>query len=784
MQKSSSVPVYSPSNMGEGIIRFGDYPIKGVITRSLGKKTLGFKWLNLLNLCYAIITTVSLLWWRTFLTGSDAWDTMKELRHSYEEADGSAHIFENRKSQLDKFKEISSSQCFLNPISTVADSNMPFNKEIMYRSPKTKSRNPATEQSSLESRNKRGRNFLDLSHNSSIIARKPKNRRESEDEEFAEEIAAAKMEIDQGASGTANSDKGKDSPTSEIWDEVDQLSINLSDSMRDLTQGQRSTPVGSKAESTEASLNDTVVEPPPHLAPLLAAAMQRQLIAELESEMTVESAVIMAPTPSQRQTLSPFEEQQSFIPFTDTEQSTSRGKISETKKRGDTLMGTNFRFVAFQGTPVARSLHYRTTTSAITGRKRPNESRMDYIQVKREREANYPIKMAIFSSEYHERADQLTQGDLKLISSYLELEMASYQRNEPQANQTLFSSDTRVQAGMMIVDCKDEYSAKWLKVAIDSMPTQAPDLLGRSITLRCLKVLAAKPFKTFLLISTNTMDSWDTTLSKMSNLGYATDGWVHLNTRMDRHVNHIFMDTGETYRKLSGSSRQQVHKSPMNAWTLTLKWLRGEDETGMQKMKLIAKICLTLFNFKAQAARMQSRCGRSKKTLSRTRSIMQRRLEKSLSTRRSHFTSSAATELNQRARKIKFSCSFSTTSVPIKILPCHSRTLLHNLSKSRLNYNNLAKLMIRLRNCENHSLYSYLNSNPFLEILNFVKTAETLRKGENTNEIKKKNKNGTKCLLISNFIGLFESNFDINIPKQHQHNLIKKEGARPKCRLK
>lgn len=269
-----------------------------------------------------------------------------------------------------------------------------------------------------------------------------------------------------------------------------------------------------------------------------------------------------------------------------------------------------------------------STSRNIIGRKRPlGRRQMDAAQAKRDREFNFPVKMAILSSKYHSEAEQLTLDDMKALSRYLEIELENFRKTEQQIA-VEFSSDTRVQAGMVIIDCKDIGSAKWLKVAVDAIPDQAQGLLGRNIGLKCTKISTAKQHKTFLLVNTNNLDSWDMTVEKMANLGYDTLRWVHLNTRLDRYTTNIFMDTGDTYKKLLGNSRQVVHKSPMNAYTITLKWLRGEDETGNTHLDYFHLTKFYPLYFKASAVLKHSKCRNSRRTRQRTKLTMQPRCSK------------------------------------------------------------------------------------------------------------------------------------------------------------
>lgn len=212
---------------------------------------------------------------------------------------------------------------------------------------------------------------------------------------------------------------------------------------------------------------------------------------------------------------------------------------------------------------------------------------------KREREENFPFKMAIFSTKYHAAVETLSLDTLRRITAYLASELEKFvgglPKNDALSKVPGFSQDTRLYAGMVIIDCQDEFAAKWLKLVIGNMKNLSPDSLGGADDVKCVKIQAARPYKTFLVINTCYGDSWDMTVAKLQIQGYDTDQWVWLHSKAERSGanSFIFLDRGETFKKLSGATRQAVYKGNFNAWSITIKWLRGEDESGEHPSRFI-----------------------------------------------------------------------------------------------------------------------------------------------------------------------------------------------------
>lgn len=537
---------------------------------------------------------------------------------------------------------------------------MPNNKEVFYSETKAvaQSRSKKNSDKGIDAPVKRSRrNRSDNSLDESLVKQPTKNLKDStfssvhgmsgkdSGEDALPNVSSPSsddMEIDQ-----APLDNQAPTPITvenqENWDQIDreieisaEINGDVSDQLNGIHSSKRSTPKNSDG-SHSSSLNDTAVEPPPEFNRELVERRNKQLLEELEDfnnnlerfpsisshvsaikreqakERTIESGKYNSSSLGEKVNLP--------TSTLTADQEASTGKLRPFGKRGFTFISiflvlVNYSGAQDQGNPTQRSQPpaIGLYNSGSLNRKRAgtmNEAEKARI----EREAQFPYKMGVFVNTYHTDATQITNEDMRIICRYLEMSVSNYERHRGNTGhpEIRFSPITRIQAGMLVINCETQDAAKWLRFTIiNGDGNEIGGLLGEGKKLCCETMEKARPHKTFIAISTDTADDWTVACNKLQGGGFSTASWHLLNTRVDsRSISWIFMDLGNSHTRFKGS-RQMVFRSPLCASVITLKWLRGEDEKGN---KIVAgkesKLISNRFLFKALVTRLRTQLRRS-----------------------------------------------------------------------------------------------------------------------------------------------------------------------------
>lgn len=373
------------------------------------------------------------------------------------------------------------------------------------------------------------------------------------------------------------------------------------------------------------SLDDTIIQPPEFLNTLeknKQAALLKEL-EEFDNELYPQDFNMRSPTPIQSHAKHQ-RKSSSVFSLRDPKPSTSNRK--------------NFPkpIVIFTDIPCPSTetplqapkapLNIRNTSTFLPRflRMNPAEEVRKIQEARIQRDRDFPFKVAIRSTTYHEGKDKdmIQRLEKDIIGRCL----AQGQDAKNEKGVVIFLDDSmRLSAGMAIVNCKDEASSKWVidtvnKKKITDLAKNIGTPLRDDLELIASDAISARPFKAFTAINTNTLDSWDDTMSWVRRFPMGKDplthllkpqidtsGWLLLNSRIDKSQAFTFIDTENTLQTIfdGGIQGSRVKNLLTLRSNIVLRWLIGEDERSKIKQNDFHKFFSLTSPFQSRTPRNQ-----------------------------------------------------------------------------------------------------------------------------------------------------------------------------------
>lgn len=258
--------------------------------------------------------------------------------------------------------------------------------------------------------------------------------------------------------------------------------------------------------------------------------------------------------------------------------------------------------------------------SAVTSRKRDynssnihagnytmNDQARANLEERIARDNAWPYEVAIFSVAYHDglEKDLMTMAEKDAIGRGIDSGLQRLQAEATRrktAMKVQIHEQIRLSAGMAVVNCKDEISAKWVMRAIDNIKAMAAGRLRPGLDLKSAEIKDAKPFRAYTIINTSKTDSWEETKGWLVRNEVNVEGLYKVNTRLERNLVFTAVDTkGHLQRIFEQGKRLKQFKTL--ATNISIKMTYGEDEKSESTSIKLFFCKLYLIHFKSTCLR-------------------------------------------------------------------------------------------------------------------------------------------------------------------------------------
>lgn len=272
--------------------------------------------------------------------------------------------------------------------------------------------------------------------------------------------------------------------------------------------------------------------------------------------------------------------------------------------------------------PPNKRKHTEMISNQVEIRAKLDEAR----EVKRKRDLEFPMKAAILHARYHEEYRLMTWPELDIIRNFLDAQLSSYlgpdgPLEKGEGPEVAFSSDMRIRAGMIVIDCRDEDSIIWLETTIEDLCVNNSRLLPNqegendSSNLKCLDMEDAKPFKTYLLTHKDIHASQEEILTDVrKKAGFTTKDWIICSKNISNVQTLTFIDTEDHLKEKIPSTRFIQFRSQLGGLHFSIRWLRGEDESGKAINRTLFNNSTNKHSFKEKPSSMLGRTSSSRRS--------------------------------------------------------------------------------------------------------------------------------------------------------------------------
>lgn len=243
----------------------------------------------------------------------------------------------------------------------------------------------------------------------------------------------------------------------------------------------------------------------------------------------------------------------------------------------NTDLGITVRTSRKRGLETVNSIHV-----SIPKKRMISDEVRNALEKRIQRDADWPVKVGIFATKYQTGDEKfllnLTEKDSigKFIDTSVQKLVAQNLR-ENVATVIEIHDEIRLSAGMAVVNCKNDDSAKWLMRAVASAKRMRAVVVRDHIELQATTIKDAVPFKAFTIINSNKSDSWEVTKEMLAKKGVVVDKLVVVNTRNERNTVYTAVDTGRKVHECLEYGKR-MRNFQMLAGNITLKLTYGEDE--------------------------------------------------------------------------------------------------------------------------------------------------------------------------------------------------------------
>lgn len=299
--------------------------------------------------------------------------------------------------------------------------------------------------------------------------------------------------------------------------------------------------------------------------------------------------------PSHNNTLTPKKDERSdrnddnkFFPTRTVEEETPSGISSGFLSMNHQIYYLTYVVAHTRPGSVVQSIRKRVLEPAasiyvpINKRMMFNDEVRHALEKRIKRDTEWPVKVGIFATQYQTGDEKfllnLSEKDEigKFIGTSLK-KLAAQNLKGNVSSEIEIHDELRLSAGMAVINCKNDKSAKWLTRLAASAKQIKSTMVRDHIELQAKTIKEAKPFKAFTIINTNKSDNWEATKALLAAKGVNVDGLVVVNTRSERNTVFTAVDIERKVHECFEVGKR-LRNYNMLAGSVTVKLTYGEDE--------------------------------------------------------------------------------------------------------------------------------------------------------------------------------------------------------------